>query len=575
MEKSEEIAVSSPARGPQSWLFTPSPVEWLCLIGGAVLVYCYAWLMDDAYVYFRYIDNFVVHGRGLVWNPGEYVEGFSSPAWAAILVVLRSLHLNYWDAVCGMGLLLFVAFWWICCLVNRQFMPKGTDRESLNVPLVYLSFTYAVSCYFTSGLEAPLVNVTAAAYAAAVLWPQLPLAQIVVGISPLVRQELFIPFVLFCLFVRFVKRSSWPWWSVASFFTTVGGYAIFRVWYYADLLPNTFYLKDLTWIKQGLKYLADTVLPYHSIPYAAAMVVVFIALTRRREKVGLYTIERLALVLLAAPTVAYAVKIGGDPRHFRYLAFPFVVAMLSTGGLFEQLLAKTPQQTAVFARAFVIIFAVVCVSNFPRQLDHHPLMRVPMKDINHQVDLIGDAAAHRLRFNQLTPPWHSAGSPSYVSLSYSDALRRFEQESAQKKVFDTHPIGEKVPPPSIRYGKTLDGLPITSDSWCQNGYLHQALPVIHNLGLTEPFLGRTKMRSDRPAHKYGLRPLAHDILRIRGQFGFGRGVFDRAIAESQNPQKWIVKNIESLRMIENKVYNTHNFAENLRLALTPVRQIVP
>jgi hypothetical protein len=531
--------------------------------------------MDDAYVYFRYVDNFVVHSRGLVWNQGEYVEGFSSPVWAAVLIVLRALHLNFWNAVCGMGLLSFVAFWWLCCIVNRGFLPAKGAHESLNIPLVYLTFTYAVSCYFTSGLEAPLVNLTAAAYAAAILWPGNPLLQIIVGVSPLVRQELFIPFAMFCLFVRACRGSSFPWWALASFSATVGGYAIFRVWYYADLLPNTFYLKDLTWISQGLKYLADTVLPYHAIPFAAAMVIAFFTLYRRDGPQELRSTERVALLLLAAPIVAYAVKIGGDPRHFRYLAFPFIVSVLATGGLFERLASNAQDRSALFARGYILVFAVLCVSNFPRQLDHHPLMRIPMKDVNHQVDLIGDAAAHRLRFNQLTPPWRSAGTPSYISLSYSDAVRRFEAERIQKQVLDTHPIGEKVPPPSIRFGKTLDGLPITSDSWCQNGYLHQAVPVIHNLGLTEPFLGRTKMHSDRPAHKYGLRPLAHDILRIRGQFGFGRGVFDRAIAESQNPQKWIVKNIDSLRMIENKVYNTHNFAENLQLALTPVKQIVP
>jgi hypothetical protein len=575
MEKSEENHPSSSSRGPQSWLFKPSPTEWLCLIGGALLVYCYAWLMDDAYVYFRYVDNFVVHGRGLVWNPGEYVEGFSSPVWAAVLIALRALHLNYWNAVCAVGVLSFVAFWWICCVVNRGFMSAKVSQESLNIPLVYLSFTYAVSCYFTSGLEAPLVNLTAAAYAAAILWPGNPLLQVVVGFSPLVRQELFIPFGIFCLFVRYFRGSSFPWWAIGSFVTTVGGYAIFRVWYYADLLPNTFYLKDLTWIEQGLKYLADTILPYHALPFAAAMSLALFTLYRKGGSQELRTTERLVQLLLAAPIVAYAVKIGGDPRHFRYLAFPFIVSVLATGGLFEHLIAGARERSVLLARLYVFVFAVLCVSNFPRQLDHHPLMRVPMKDINHQVDLIGDAAAHRLRFNQLTPPWRSGGTPSYISLSYSDAVRRFDAEGAQKQLFDTHPIGEKVPPTSIRFGKTLEGLPITSDSWCQNGYLHQALPVIHNLGLTEPFLGRTKMRSNRPAHKYGLRPLAHDILRIRGQFGFGRGVFDRAIAESQNPQKWIVKNIESLRMIENKVYNTHNFAENLRLALTPVRQIVP
>jgi hypothetical protein len=200
---------------------------------------------------------------------------------------------------------------------------------------------------------------------------------------------------------------------------------------------------------------------------------------------------------------------------------------------------------------------------------------MPLLVPNPQVNLIGDSAAHRMRSNQLTPPWHAPESPSFVALSYTDAVRRFNEESTNKRLLPTAPLGEKVPGPHMRAGQTLGGLPITSDSWCQNGYLHQAIPIIHNLGLTEPFLARTKMRSDRPAHKYGLRPIAHDIMRIRGRYGFGRGVFDQVLAESKNPQRWIVKNIDSLRIIENKVYNKHNFIENLRLALTPVAKISP
>ena len=41
--------------------------------------------MDDSYVYFRYVDNLVFLGNGLVYNRGEYLEGFSSPLWAVLL----------------------------------------------------------------------------------------------------------------------------------------------------------------------------------------------------------------------------------------------------------------------------------------------------------------------------------------------------------------------------------------------------------------------------------------------------------------------------------------------------------
>ncbi|HUU84231.1 MAG TPA: hypothetical protein VM243_12075, partial [Phycisphaerae bacterium] len=35
----------------------PAPLEWLFLIVGLFLVIHYSWLLDDAFVYFRYVDN--------------------------------------------------------------------------------------------------------------------------------------------------------------------------------------------------------------------------------------------------------------------------------------------------------------------------------------------------------------------------------------------------------------------------------------------------------------------------------------------------------------------------------------
>jgi len=40
------------------------------------------WLCDDAYISFRYVRNFV-EGRGLVFNPGERVEGYTNFLWGA------------------------------------------------------------------------------------------------------------------------------------------------------------------------------------------------------------------------------------------------------------------------------------------------------------------------------------------------------------------------------------------------------------------------------------------------------------------------------------------------------------
>jgi hypothetical protein len=44
----------------------------------------WGWVFDDAYIAFRFSDNWAT-GNGLTWNPGEDpVEGFTSFAWVLI-----------------------------------------------------------------------------------------------------------------------------------------------------------------------------------------------------------------------------------------------------------------------------------------------------------------------------------------------------------------------------------------------------------------------------------------------------------------------------------------------------------
>lgn len=125
----------------------------------------------------------------------------------------------------------------------------------INLPLLLLAPNDAVLGYFTSALEAPLVQIAAAVFALVVLRPVLPAAQIAAGCAPLVRHALAPPLILLARWCwRRNRRLPLPLGSLSS----TGAGLLFRAWYCADLLPNTFYLKD-DWIPaRGLVYLADT-----------------------------------------------------------------------------------------------------------------------------------------------------------------------------------------------------------------------------------------------------------------------------------------------------------------------------
>ena len=63
-------------------------VPWLVLLGWLASV---AWFItDDAFISFRYARN-LLEGHGLVFNPGEYVEGYTNFLWVLELAAIWGL----------------------------------------------------------------------------------------------------------------------------------------------------------------------------------------------------------------------------------------------------------------------------------------------------------------------------------------------------------------------------------------------------------------------------------------------------------------------------------------------------
>ena len=50
-------------------------------------------VQDDAYISWRYAEN-LARGLGLVWNEGEYVEGYTNFLWTVILAIPHRVGLD-------------------------------------------------------------------------------------------------------------------------------------------------------------------------------------------------------------------------------------------------------------------------------------------------------------------------------------------------------------------------------------------------------------------------------------------------------------------------------------------------
>jgi hypothetical protein len=544
-KKHVNVNSSIQARFPQSPLVCfvqSSMTEKACLALGLALSFWYGWILDDAYIYFRYVDNLVIHDLGLVFNRGEYVEGFSSPAWAAVLILFRFLYLNYWLVVRLFGLLGYLLFWYLAVQVNGALIRSKEYSIVINLPLLYLTCTYGVTAYFTSGMESPLVLLMAAAYAAFFTFPSSRWLCSAVALSPLVRHELLLPFSLAFVWL-WVQKKRFPSMLFLLCLLSLGGCVLLRIWYYADFFPNTFYLKDDVWIPQGIAYLYDTVLAYDVVPLAGLMLIIYAWL---RKRYGVEYVEgkvRTMMLLTAAPVVVYVIKIGGAAQHFRYLAFPFCLCVFACGGLIEMLLYPLAQRHTRMIGGAILFVGLLFLSNYPRQLQQHPIFRSHAGYVCNNFLRISDSASHRFDGSRVTP---DITSILPQDLSYSAAARRFNTE--RWHLFHYY--------------------------WCQHAFLDARSLVIHSLGLTEPFLARMVMPPNSPGHRWGLDEPAKDLVALRSRYFFRKGAFAAALKDG-TATEWMKNNIATIKNIENKVYNRHDFFENLRLAFITTGKIFP
>lgn len=492
----------------------------------------YRFIMDDAFINFRYADNLLFLDRGLTYNPNEYVEGFSSPLWMLVLLACRAFELDYYVIVRTLALVFAAAYGGALVWINRELSARS--EPTVNFPLAASAAHYGLTTHFSSGLETPMVQLLAPLFTAALLRPRNVFLQITMATAPLVRAECGLLWVAYGLWA-FWRERKLPWVFLSSALLLNVAWISFRVIYYADFLPNTFYLKDVSQWRWGWDYVlnvADT----HHWPY---VIVLLAALAWHGRKKAGQSKQRLRSVLLTTAIVygLYVVRIGGDMLYHRYAAMPVCLMLCASAGIMENgLLPSIPYGVrAGVAASLALVICVVFGLAYPPQLDSHPIWGVENVS-NWRV--ISDASWHR----------------HFHSLAYSDARRR-ENEKQLARYKRMRQRGEPHDPPI-----KLDGL-------CRQGFAHVDSVIIHPYGLTNPALARLPRSFGRPGHKQ-VAIEAQDIKRLLLQ---ARNVPGTPWYDVPYRPEWVKKNQAALDILERKVHNDHELSTNFALAMTLVR----
>ena len=311
-------------------------LPWLGLL--AWLASLSWFLTDDAFISFRYARN-LLEGHGLVFNPGERVEGYSNFLWvlelAAIWRVLgvapedaaRWLSVGFTAGTLGAlgwwvyrlpwlrnrGLVGWMALGLVCSSATFAVWTSAGGLETRQFTFFIVVAVVCLSLY--RGGRAGLLAASFSLAGAALTRPEGPLIAV-------------------CCFGWFVAqrmadvkgvRADWRGlaYLAAPFVILVAAHFLFRYAYYGEWLPNTYYAKHVRpWYESGFGYLwgaaVDTGL-YLLIPLA------WVAFRHRWREArdGIYGL----VLLLIAVHAAYVMRVGGD--HFEYRPLDFYWPLLA------------------------------------------------------------------------------------------------------------------------------------------------------------------------------------------------------------------------------------------------------
>ncbi|HEY5983619.1 MAG TPA: glycosyltransferase family 39 protein [Anaerolineales bacterium] len=221
-------------------------------------MYC---LVDDAMISMRYAWNFS-HGHGLVWNPGEYVQGYTN-LLMTLLMALATLILSKTNAVLSVqiaGVVFMLVIAWLTMQIADQVVQEPDPQ--LRAYFRTLAFTGSLAYYplvYSSllGMETGLLTALQLAgmllafrYANSGRWRTLLGSAIFFGLAFLTRNESIIFFLAVWTYLLWNARTTKQRTAYVQMLTSAGlvfviGAAelLFQYLYYGSVLPNTYTLK--------------------------------------------------------------------------------------------------------------------------------------------------------------------------------------------------------------------------------------------------------------------------------------------------------------------------------------------
>lgn len=326
----------------------------------------FGWVIDDLYIYFRYVNNFI-SGKGIVYNPGENVEGFSSFTWFIILSVCGFLKLPLEmsaKAVCFFfAFANFILIYLICRKsAIRNIWIAACCLMLFNLPFVLWSVSGFEIMFYIFLL---LLCFYLSAVSAFFQMHSLVFAFLIFLIS-ITRPEgilYSVAFIFFC-FVSGEKKQALKIFLFYSLMMML--FLTFRIIYFGDILPNTYYAKighgflgnyEIRSYKNGALYIFDFfkhqpqfLISFFFLPFTIKKL--------KRDKLFMFSSSIILIQFL------FVIFSGGDwMAQYRFIVPSIPFLSLSSALILNSLIEQSAEKKSL-AIASAGIFAVLIAVSF-------------------------------------------------------------------------------------------------------------------------------------------------------------------------------------------------------------------
>lgn len=384
-------------------------------------------LFDEAMITMRYAWHWV-HGHGIVWNPGERVEGYAHPfmllpmALSTLLFsLMRAPWAVQWINVIALAVAAVVALRLMNFVASERNFPQKQVSWAQDIFLL-LFFSYFPMLFWTAaGMETTWLTLFLLLCVQNLLLPLHPAypwrrdlgLAILFFLMWLCRPDAIIYIVPLGLSLFWISYNQWPRrrpllvWGV--FLALVLLQFAFRRMYYEEWLPNGYYLKatGLGWgdrLGNGFKY----VLPFLFTMLVPGLLSVLSVVN------GGFPVISLMSLLFVGIAVFYQIIMGGDAWPIWRTMVPAVSLMLIPIGFLLSRLAFEWIPTSEKRRPYFLLIIAAMVSLWMNQkfLNELILKDIPGKNMNSR--FIQNAIA----LNDLLKPGASVGVFSAGTLPY-------------------------------------------------------------------------------------------------------------------------------------------------------------